>query len=95
MSHLRCGVETLGLQPLVAHKWAAPVVTTVRSPRGVSSEDIVEFMAEEYGIKIGGGFGPLHNKVVRIGHMAASHTLQDIDAVLAGLQAFLKTRLTD
>lgn len=91
---LRLGLRELNLAPLVADEYAAPVVTAVCAPPDVPSNDMVAFLESAHHIKISGGFGALANKVFRIGHMGPTITFQDIDAVLAGLDDFMRTHAT-
>ena len=86
---LRAGVREAGFTLLADDRWAAPVVTAIRSPEGVPSGDIVRFLERSHGIRIaGGGLGPLGDTVFRVGHMAPGTTEQDIDDVIAALEGF-------
>jgi alanine-glyoxylate transaminase/serine-glyoxylate transaminase/serine-pyruvate transaminase len=87
---LRTGARELGMVPLVQDQYAAPVVTAIRSPEGIPSSQIVAFLESEHGIKISGGFGPLQNKIFRVGHMGPTITRDDIESVLGGLEAFMR-----
>jgi len=93
-SRLRTGLRALDMPPFVADAWAAPVVTAACAPSGVPSGEIVAFLEREHGIKISGGFGPLQDKIFRIGHMGPTITPQDIDDLLAALADFLRRRET-
>jgi alanine-glyoxylate transaminase/serine-glyoxylate transaminase/serine-pyruvate transaminase len=88
-ARLRGGLAGLGFQPLAREAEAAPVVTSAYSLPGVPSGRIVEYLDREHQIKIaGGGLGPLHDTVFRIGHMAPGVSTEDIDCVLEALEAF-------
>jgi alanine-glyoxylate transaminase/serine-glyoxylate transaminase/serine-pyruvate transaminase len=88
--HLRDGLARLGLELFTAEEEMAPVLTGIRSPAGIPSSQIVDYLLAEHGIRISGGFGEqLHDKMFRVGHMGAAITQGDLDAVLAGLAAFL------
>ena len=90
---LREGVRRLGLQPFTPDEEMAPILTAVYCPDGVSSGEIVHYLLEEHNIKIAGGLGQeLKDRLIRIGHMGATVGEEDIDAVLAGLAAFLRRR---
>ena len=87
---LRDGLRRLGLELFTAEDQTAPILTGVRSPDGIPSSQIVNYLYEEHDIKISGGIGDeLKDKIFRIGHMGAAITEADIDAVLEGLAAFL------
>jgi len=47
--------------------FSAPTVTAVYSP--VSPEKIIDFAWEKLGVMLAGSWGPLKDKVIRIGHM--------------------------
>ncbi len=88
-ARLRAGLQRLGFRPLTSETCAAAVVTAAYSLPGVPSGRIVEFLERAHGLKIaGGGLGPLHDKIFRVGHMAPSVSEQDIDDVLAALEDF-------
>jgi aspartate aminotransferase-like enzyme len=87
-ARLRHHLAELGFQPLAGEADAAPVVTAAYSLPGVPSGRIVEFLDREHHIKIAGGFGPLHDSVFRIGHMAPGTGDDDIDLVLSALADF-------
>lgn len=91
-NRLRAGLRGLGLQPLVADEWAAPVLTAVVSPSNIPVGEIVTFVEQEHGIRIAGGLGRLSEKVFRIGHMGPNHTVNDIEHVLAALEDLLRRR---
>ena len=90
---LREGIKRLGLQLFAPEERLAPILTGVLSPDGIPSGKIVSYLYMEHGIKISGGFGEgLQDRIFRIGHMGATITGEDIDAVLNGLAAFLNSR---
>ncbi len=85
---LRAGLRRLGMLPLTPDDRLAPVLTTAYGPAGVPTGRIVEYLAEEHGIKISGGLGILKDKVIRIGHMSPTISEADIDEVLGALEQF-------
>jgi alanine-glyoxylate transaminase/serine-glyoxylate transaminase/serine-pyruvate transaminase len=90
-NRLRAGIQRLGLQLFAPEECLAPVLTGIRSPDGVLSGDIVDYLYREHGIKIAGGLGAeLRDRIFRIGHMGPRITERDIDAVLEGLASFFK-----
>jgi aspartate aminotransferase-like enzyme len=67
------------------------VLTGVVSPDGIPSSAIVNYLLDEHGIKITGGFGDeMREQIFRVGPMSPVISEQDIDAVLDGVGAFLK-----
>jgi alanine-glyoxylate transaminase/serine-glyoxylate transaminase/serine-pyruvate transaminase len=90
---LREGIRALGLQLFAPEEYLAPILTGVLSPDGIPSSEIVSYLYAEHGLKISGGFGEgLQDRIFRIGHMGATITGEDMDAVLNGLAAFLNSR---
>jgi aspartate aminotransferase-like enzyme len=67
-----------------------PTVTAGVLPDGLSSERLLAFLRENYGIIIAGGVGPLRNHLFRIGHMGYSAQDWLVNRVLAGIKDFLK-----
>ena len=90
-ARLRGRLAELGYHPLASEAEAAPVVTAAHSLPGVPSGRIVEYLDREHQLKIAGGLGPLHDAIIRIGHLAPSVSDEDLDHVLAALEAFRRT----
>lgn len=90
-ARLRGRLDELGFQPLASAAEAAPVVTAARSLPGLPSSRIVEYLDREHHLKIAGGLGPLQDAIVRIGHLAPGVSEDDLDYVLAALDAFRRT----
>jgi alanine-glyoxylate transaminase/serine-glyoxylate transaminase/serine-pyruvate transaminase len=62
------GVKAMGLKLFVKDQaFSAPTVTAVYSP--ISPEKIINFAWEKLGVMLAGSWGPLKDKVIRIGHM--------------------------
>jgi len=90
---LRSGIRDLGLRLFASEDCLAPVLTGVISPDGIPSSEIVGYLLNEHGIKISGGFGDeMKERIFRVGHMGPTLTESDIDAVLNGVEAFLKSK---
>ena len=70
----------------------APVLTATYGPVGIATDKIVEYLAEDHGIKISGGLGSLKNKIFRIGHISQTVAENDIDEVVNALADFKKKR---
>jgi alanine-glyoxylate transaminase/serine-glyoxylate transaminase/serine-pyruvate transaminase len=87
---LRDGLRRVGMKRYTPDEMMAPVLTAAWVPEGVSSGKIVSYMADEHGIKISGGLGPLKEKLIRIGHMSPMVTPEDIDEVVEALGDFRK-----
>lgn len=89
---LRSGLVELGMNPVVGEEYSAPVLTAFWVPEGTTSDQILDFVLEEYDIQISRGFGSLKERVCRIGHMGSEIDDELIDTLLAALKAFGESR---
>lgn len=64
-------------------------VTVFDVPEGVTAEQILTAMREDYQIMLAGSFGELAGSVIRIGHMGANANFEDMIETLHGLQQVL------
>jgi aspartate aminotransferase-like enzyme len=70
---------------------AAPCVTGVKIPTGLSDEQLRSHMRHRYGVMISGGYGELKGQLFRLGHMGqAAHP-----TYLAAQLAILERTLAD
>jgi alanine-glyoxylate transaminase/serine-glyoxylate transaminase/serine-pyruvate transaminase len=83
------GLETLGLELLVAEPHRSPTITTVKVPDGVDDAKVRTRLLREYGIEIAGGLGPLRGKIWRIGLMGHSSQPKSVLVLLSALEAIL------
>jgi alanine-glyoxylate transaminase/serine-glyoxylate transaminase/serine-pyruvate transaminase len=85
------GLEAMGLEMHV--KNAADRLWTLNTPRvpaGVDEGKVRRYLLEERGMEIGGGFGPLAGRVLRIGTMGYGSTAENVLMLLGALEAALK-----
>jgi pyridoxamine--pyruvate transaminase len=69
----RAGVTAMGLDLWAESELIATACcTAVRTPEGVSAEDIISTLRSRYGVMISGGYGDLSGKLFRLGHMGVS-----------------------
>ncbi len=85
---LRSGLRRIGMLPFTPDNLMVPVLTAAYGPPGVPTSKIVDYMAEQRGIKISGGLGSLKDKIFRVGHMSPVLQIEDIDQVIEALEAF-------
>lgn len=84
--YLRRRLREIGYELFTPDEEMAPVLTAAYGPPGIPTGKIVSFVANEYGIKISGGFGEqLEDKIIRIGHMTPTVTRADLDHLLEAL----------
>jgi len=87
--HLREGLRRIGLRPFTPDELLAPVLTAAYGPPGVPTGEIVAYMSTVHNTKIAGGLGDeLKDVIFRIGHMAPTTSIEDIDDLLINLAEF-------
>src|SRR2546426_8825373 len=86
---LKAGIEAMGLKLLTRPGYALSVLTAVSLPEGVDELAIRNGLLDEYNIEIGGGFGPLKGRLIRIGLMGYNSCRKNVDTVLAALEHVL------
>ena len=86
---LRAGVEALGLHILTQPGYELPVLTAISLPEGVDELAIRNGLLHEYQIEIGGGFGALKGRLIRIGLMGYNSCRKNVDTVLSALEHVL------
>lgn len=78
----RAGAAALGLE-LLAKDSPAEGLTALIVPEGIQADALRERMAEQYGVLVAGGQGPLRGKIIRIAHMGYADALDVIAAISA------------
>ncbi|HEV2579492.1 MAG TPA: alanine--glyoxylate aminotransferase family protein [Ktedonobacteraceae bacterium] len=86
---LRAGVKALGLSILTQPGYELPVLTAISLPDGVDEMAIRNGLLEQYQIEIGGGFGALKGRLIRIGLMGYNSCRKNVDTVLSALEHVL------
>lgn len=86
---LKAGLAVMGMQPLAPQGFQANPLTAVVIPEGIDEGKIRRSLLSEYGIEIGGGFGPLAGKIWRIGLMGESSQGSHVLTLLHALEALL------
>jgi aspartate aminotransferase-like enzyme len=87
-SAFRAGLKGMGLQLLCEDAVASNTLTVAFHPKGVSDAEFRKSMAEDYGVVIAGGLGPLKDKAFRVGHMGNVNR-SDILATLSAIEGSL------
>lgn len=64
-------------------------VTVFCVPEGVTDQEILSYMKEQYGIMLAGSFGVFAGKVIRIGHMGENARIEDMADTLEALHKTL------
>jgi len=86
---LRAGVKALGLHILTQPGYELSVLTAISLPEGVDELAIRNGLLHEYQIEIGGGFGALKGRLIRIGLMGYNSCRKNVDTVLSALEHVL------
>jgi alanine-glyoxylate transaminase/serine-glyoxylate transaminase/serine-pyruvate transaminase len=85
------GLEAMGLQMHVQNPadrlWT---LHTPRVPEGIDEAKVRQYLLEERGMEISGGFGPLAGKVFRIGLMGYGSTAGNVLLILEALESALR-----
>jgi aspartate aminotransferase-like enzyme len=84
----REGVKAMGLELFSPDDDRSAVVTAIKAPEGVESDEVVAKLRNRFGITIAGGQGELRGQIFRIGHIGYMDVF-DISAALAGLEVAL------
>lgn len=86
---LKAGIKALGLGILTQPGYELSVLTAISLPESVDELAVRKGLLEEYNIEIGGGFGPLKGRLIRIGLMGYNSCRKNVDTVLAALEHVL------
>jgi alanine-glyoxylate transaminase/serine-glyoxylate transaminase/serine-pyruvate transaminase len=85
---LRRGLAAINMPPMTPENLLNPVITAAYGPKGVSTSNIVNYLAKRHKIIISGGLGALKDKTFRIGHMSPVVSEEDINLVIDALSQF-------
>ncbi len=72
-------------------EYASSTVTAIELPAEYTESDIVEHMADRYGVLIGGGYGETKGRVLRVGHMGYQATTANIITTMEALRLTLRS----
>jgi alanine-glyoxylate transaminase / serine-glyoxylate transaminase / serine-pyruvate transaminase len=86
---LHAGLEAMGLTLHAQEGHRLSSLTTVIIPAGVDDLKVRQQLLNEFNIEIGGGLGPLKNKIWRIGLMGQSSSRENVLLILGALEKLL------
>jgi len=89
---LRAGLETIGLDLIVAESDRLPQLNAVSVPDGIDEGQVRHKLLQDYSLEIGAGLGQLAGKVWRIGLMGCASTQENVRLCLHALQAALSAQ---
>ena len=84
------GLDRLGMRMLVEDGHRIWNLNTPRTPDGVRDTAVRNYLMDNYGIEVLGGFGPLAGQVFRIGLMGPLATPDNVDMFLDAFARALK-----
>ncbi|HEY6836146.1 MAG TPA: alanine--glyoxylate aminotransferase family protein [Gaiellaceae bacterium] len=84
----REGVKGMGLELFSPDDDSSAVVTAVRAPDGIDSDELVLLLRDRYGVTLAPGQGDLKGKIFRIGHIGY-YDVFDITTALAAVELAL------
>jgi alanine-glyoxylate transaminase / serine-glyoxylate transaminase / serine-pyruvate transaminase len=86
---LKAGVRALGLHILTQPGYELSVLTAIHLQEGIDELAIRKALLDEYNIEIGGGFGALQGRLIRIGLMGYNSCRKNVDTILSALEHVL------
>src|SRR5229473_5956042 len=84
----RAGAKAMGLELFSPDEDRSAVVTAMRAPDGISSDDVVRGLRDRFGMTIANGQGDLKGKIFRLGHIGWFDVF-DITTALAAIELVL------
>jgi aspartate aminotransferase-like enzyme len=78
----------MGLELFSPDEDASAIVTAVRVPDGIDSDEVALSLRDRYGVTLAPGQGPLKGKVFRIGHIGY-YDIFDVTTALAAVELAL------
>ncbi len=86
---VRAGLSELGFEMLVDPAYACPLITALKARPGVDLNDLLRFLREEHGILVASGIGPLHGRILRVGHMGKALSDEYSQAFLTAMEDYI------
>jgi len=80
---------TIGLELFVEESERLPMLNAIKIPEGVSDGDVRSRLLSEFHIEIGGGLGPLSDKIWRIGLMGETAKKESIQKLMYAFRKIL------
>ena len=93
---IRRGCEAVGFELFPENESIASLsITSLIPPKGLDEEAFRNDMLNDHDIMIAGGFGKLHGKTIRIGHMGLGITDEYVRATLEAVEACVRKQGID
>jgi alanine-glyoxylate transaminase/serine-glyoxylate transaminase/serine-pyruvate transaminase len=91
-SAVRAGLRNVGFEMFVPDEYAAPVATAVRARPEFTVGELMEWLANERSMAIGGGLDELAGKIFRVGHLGRAATREYLMDLLFAIEEFLRLK---
>lgn len=85
----RSAIQKAGLNLYLRSDWAS-TVTAIEVPKDIDDKMLRRYMKDKFNVMIGGSYGYLDGKVVRIGHMGENAHIDRMSYTLMALQEALE-----
>lgn len=89
-SFLRQGLTNLGFELFIEDSFRSNTVTSAKVDSRLSANKLLKSLKDKHNIQISGSLGELKGKVVRIGHMGPSASLDAIIPLLFAIEEILR-----
>ena len=86
---LRAGLETMGIEFIVAEQDRLPQLNAVTIPAGIDDAVVRSKLLNDFNLEIGAGLGALAGKVWRIGLMGSASNMKNVEYCLNSLETVL------
>jgi alanine-glyoxylate transaminase/serine-glyoxylate transaminase/serine-pyruvate transaminase len=86
---LRAGLETMGIEFIVAEQDRLPQLNAVTIPDGIDDAAVRSKLLNDFNLEIGAGLGALAGKVWRIGLMGSACNMKNVEYCLNSLETVL------
>jgi len=87
---VRSGLRNLGFELFVPDEFAAATATAAKPRKEFPVVEMIQWLAAERGIYIGGGIGELAGRIFRVGHLGKATTREYLLEFLFALEEFLR-----
>ena len=79
----------MGFDLFSAEEHTSPLITAVQALPGMDVSDFQRYLQREHQILISSGLDDLFGKIFRVGHIGKAASLDYVEALLAGVEAYL------
>jgi alanine-glyoxylate transaminase/serine-glyoxylate transaminase/serine-pyruvate transaminase len=92
---VRAGLRNLGFEMFVPDEFAAPTATAIKPRPEFTVAELLQWLASERELFVGGGIGELSGKIFRVGHLGKATTREYLIEFLFAVEEFLRLKGID